>query len=68
MAFNKGWLFCFQSAESDGCPGFYNSMMNGKPTWTKTESTLADGLAVSLVGYNSYASASPLVDKVELEN
>lgn len=53
-----------KSAESEGCPGFFNSMLNGKPSWTKTESTLADGLAVSLVGYNSFATASSLVDKV----
>ncbi|CAF0848659.1 unnamed protein product [Brachionus calyciflorus] len=51
------------SAESERCASFYNSMINGKPTFTKPESTLADGLAVPLVGVNSYASAHKLVDK-----
>lgn len=32
--------------------GFYNSCKNKEPTYTKAESTLADGLAVSLVGVN----------------
>jgi threonine dehydratase len=41
-------------------------MDNGKPTVTKIKSTLADGLAVSLVGVNSYASACKLVDKCVL--
>lgn len=51
------------AAESERCAGFYNSMINGKPTFTKAESTLADGLAVPLVGVNSFASAHKLVDK-----
>lgn len=54
----------FKSAESERCPGFHNSMLNGKPTYTKAESTLADGLAVPMVGVNAFATASPLVDKV----
>ena len=41
-----------KAAESDRCPSFHNSCLSGKPTLTKTESTLADGLAVSLVGVN----------------
>jgi threonine dehydratase len=51
--------------ESERCPSFYNSMANRKPTFTKSESTLADGLAVPLVGFNSFATAAPLVDKVK---
>ncbi|CAF0704517.1 unnamed protein product [Brachionus calyciflorus] len=51
------------AAESERCAGFYNSMINGKPTFTKAESTLADGLAVPVVGVNSFASAHKLVDK-----
>lgn len=38
-------------------------MANGKPTLTISDSTLADGLAVSLVGVNAFASAKNLVDK-----
>jgi len=38
-------------------------MKNGKVTYTRTDPTLADGLAVSLVGVNSFATAAPLVDK-----
>jgi threonine dehydratase len=38
-------------------------MKNGRVTYTRTDPTLADGLAVSLVGVNSFATAAPLVDK-----
>jgi threonine dehydratase len=44
-------------------PGFHNSMLHGRPTYTKSDPTLADGLAVSMVGVNSFATAAPLVDK-----
>lgn len=45
----------FKSAESDRCPSFANSIKSGKPCHTKSESTIADGLAVSLVGFNGIA-------------
>lgn len=51
------------SAESIRCPGFYNSCKHNATTFTKCESTLADGLAVSLVGANAFASANPCTDK-----
>ncbi len=38
-------------------------MLHGRPTYTKSDPTLADGLAVSMVGVNSFATAAPLVDK-----
>ena len=38
-------------------------MQKGEPTFTNSDPTLADGLAVSLVGVNSFATAKPLVDK-----
>jgi threonine dehydratase len=38
-------------------------MIKGEPTYTPCDSTLADGLAVSMVGVNSFATARPLVDK-----
>ena len=53
----------FKSAESERCPSFYNSMVKGEITYTPCDSTLADGLAVSMVGVNSFATARPLVDK-----
>jgi hypothetical protein len=36
----------------------------GRPVVTECQPTLADGLAVSLIGGNAYATAAPLVDKV----
>lgn len=38
-------------------------MENNKPTYTKSESTLADGLAVPTVGVNAFATVRNLVDK-----
>ena len=38
-------------------------MKNGSPIYTKSGSTLADGLAVPVVGVNSFATANKLVDK-----
>ena len=39
-------------------------ILAGRPIFTECKSTLADGLAVSLVGANAYATAAPLIDKV----
>lgn len=39
-------------------------MENGGPIETRIESTLADGLAVPMVGYNAYETARPLIDKM----
>jgi len=36
----------------------------GKPVYTPVASTLADGLAVPLVGFKSFATAAPLIDKI----
>lgn len=52
------------SAESEKAPGFLTSMKAGKPTVTECLPTLADGLAVPLVGGNAFATAAPLVDKI----
>lgn len=35
----------------------------GRPVVAECQSTLADGLAVPLVGANAFATAAPLVDK-----
>jgi ABC-type polysaccharide/polyol phosphate export permease len=39
-------------------------MLAGRPVVTECKPTLADGLAVPLVGANAYATAAPLIDKV----
>uniref|UniRef100_A0A0A9XU89 L-serine deaminase n=2 Tax=Lygus hesperus TaxID=30085 RepID=A0A0A9XU89_LYGHE len=54
--------------ESDRCPSFSTALKTGKPTEVPILSTLADGLAVPLVGYNAYATASSLIDKMVVVN
>ena len=39
-------------------------ILAGRPVVTECHPTLADGLAVSLVGANAYATAAPLIDIV----
>ncbi len=39
-------------------------ILAGRPIVTECKPTLADGLAVPLVGANAYATAAPLIDKV----
>ncbi|KAL4236347.1 hypothetical protein ACF0H5_004734 [Mactra antiquata] len=50
--------------ESEKCPSFANAMKAGKPVYTETLSTLADGLAVPTVGVNAFATAKDLIDKI----
>ncbi|XP_042240424.1 nascent polypeptide-associated complex subunit alpha, muscle-specific form-like isoform X2 [Homarus americanus] len=50
--------------ESEKCASFSAAMKAGRPVYVKAESTLADGLAVPMVGINAFATASKLVDKV----
>ncbi|XP_043793414.1 L-threonine ammonia-lyase-like [Apis laboriosa] len=50
--------------ESETCPSFYKARKAGRPTYTPTGPTLAEGLAVPVVGYNAFATANPLIDKV----
>ncbi|XP_043484791.1 L-threonine ammonia-lyase [Leptopilina heterotoma] len=50
--------------ESERCPSFHLAREKDKPTFTPTQSTLADGLAVPMVGYNAFATANPLIDKL----
>ncbi|XP_071550574.1 uncharacterized protein [Panulirus ornatus] len=50
--------------ESERCASFSAAMKAGRPVYVKAESTLADGLAVPMVGVNAFATASNLVDKV----
>lgn len=53
-----------QGVESEMCPSFYKARKAGRPTYTPTGPTLAEGLAVPVVGYNAFATANPLIDKV----
>ncbi|KAF7262309.1 hypothetical protein EG68_00377 [Paragonimus skrjabini miyazakii] len=50
--------------ESDRCAAFGNSMASGKLTHTPCQPTIADGLAVPLVGGNSLHTCLGLVDKM----
>ncbi|XP_076637263.1 serine racemase isoform X3 [Colletes latitarsis] len=50
--------------ESERCPSFHAARKAGRPIYTPIESTLADGLAVPMVGYNAFATANPLIDKL----
>ncbi|XP_012275982.1 uncharacterized protein LOC105697329 isoform X2 [Orussus abietinus] len=50
--------------ESERCASFTAARESGRPTYTTIESTLADGLAVPMVGYNAFATANPLIDKM----
>lgn len=51
-------------AESTKCPSFSAAMQAGRPVYTKAGSSLADGLAVPLIGHNAFATAAPLIDKM----
>ncbi|PIK55793.1 putative threo-3-hydroxyaspartate ammonia-lyase-like [Apostichopus japonicus] len=50
--------------ESEQCASFSSAMKAGHPTYTKSAPTLADGLAVPVVGVNAFATARDIVDKV----
>lgn len=50
--------------ESDRCPSFSSAIKAGRPVHTPIQSTLADGLAVPMVGYNAFETAAPLIDKL----
>ena len=49
--------------ESENCPSFSAAQAAGKPVLIKSKATIADGLAVPMVGVNAFASAAPLVDR-----
>lgn len=50
--------------EPERCPSFINAMRHGKPCFTPTVASIADGLTVPTVGVNAYATAAPLIDKM----
>ena len=53
-----------QGVESERCASFAASMSADKPIYCKAASTLADGLAVPLVGVNAFATAKPFIHKM----
>ena len=57
-------VYFLQGVESECCSSFTKSLENGEPTYVKAEGTLADGLAVPLVGVNAFATAKSLIDKM----
>lgn len=42
-------------------------MESGKPIFTAIEGTLADGLAVPMIGYNAWETSKNLIDKMVCE-
>lgn len=50
--------------ESERCASFSCAMKEEKPVPTEIQGTIADGLAVPMVGYNAWETAKSLVDKV----
>ncbi|CAK9292890.1 unnamed protein product [Gordionus sp. m RMFG-2023] len=55
-------------AEAVRCPSFTNALKAGKPTHTPSYSSLADGLAVPVVGVNAFETAKNIIDKVVTVN
>lgn len=54
----------FQGVESEMCPSFSQAIRAVKPVEVLLQPTLADGLAVPMVGYNTFATVKPFIDKV----
>lgn len=50
--------------ESEHCPGFSTALKEGKPTKVDVQATLADGLAVPLIGFNAFETAKRITDKM----
>lgn len=50
--------------ESEQCCSFSSAMEAGRPTYTQSRPTLADGLAVPEVGVNAFATAKDMIDKM----
>ncbi|KAJ8947278.1 hypothetical protein NQ318_014175 [Aromia moschata] len=50
--------------ESERCASYTKAIENGKPILTTIEGTLADGLAVPMIGYNAWETSKTLVDKM----
>ncbi|EYC10004.1 hypothetical protein Y032_0058g2936 [Ancylostoma ceylanicum] len=57
------WYALSRAVESDTCPSYTEALKAGKPVMASVRSTLADGLAVPMVGGNALATLEGLVDK-----
>ena len=58
------FFLVFQGVEPERCPSFANALKAGKPVYTPTTPSIADGLTVPTVGCNAVATALPLIDKM----
>jgi hypothetical protein len=58
------FFLVFQGVEPERCPSFANALKAGKPVFTPTTPSIADGLTVPTVGCNAVATALPLIDKM----
>ncbi|KAL3314475.1 hypothetical protein Ciccas_006908 [Cichlidogyrus casuarinus] len=58
----RGKQIKIYAVESERSPGWTHAVEVGKPTYTNTLSTLADGLNVQVVGHNSFKTANGKVD------
>lgn len=58
--------FCFwtQGVQTENMPVFFKSLENEDPVMTPMKATLADAIAVTSVGVNSFANAQPQLDKM----
>ena len=52
--------------ESEQCPGFHESMKAGRLVKVTPRPTLADGLAVAVIGPTAFATAKDNVDRTVL--
>lgn len=50
--------------EAERCASFSEALKAGHPVYTPSSSTLADGLAVPMVGVNAFETAKNLIDKM----
>lgn len=50
--------------EAETCAGFLEALKHGKPTATKFEPSVADGLLVPKVGYNAFRTAKDKLDRL----
>lgn len=53
-----------KGVESEKCASFTKALECGEPTQITIHPTLADGLAVPMVGYNAFATVVPYLDKM----
>lgn len=54
----------FKGVESERCASYANAIENKKPVFTAIGGTLADGLAVPMVGYNAWETSKNIIDKM----